>query len=114
MSAYILARIDVRDRDAYREYTLHTPRVIKRFGGRFLIRGGEMTTLEGPQETLRVVLIEFPSLAQAKAFYASPEYARVKKLRDGAGSGTFVAIDGYPLESWESAARESDELTLPE
>ena len=63
MTAYILARVDVRDWDRYGEYVKHTPRVIAKFGGRFLIRGGDAVTLEGPAETLRIVLIEFPSLA---------------------------------------------------
>jgi uncharacterized protein (DUF1330 family) len=113
MAAYIVAHVDVKDWDAYREYMRHTPRVIQKFGGRFIARGGQMVTLEGPEETLRVVLIEFPSLEQAKAFYASPEYAQTKKLREGGGSAKFVAIDGYPLEKWEESTRESAKLSLP-
>ncbi len=113
MAAYIVARVDVRDWEAYREYMRHTPRVIAKFGGRFVARGGEMVTLEGPEETLRLVLIEFPSLDQAKAYYASPEYARIKKIREGGGEAQFVAIDGYPAEEWEKAARESADLELP-
>ena len=114
MSAYIVARIDVRDRDVYGEYMRHTPRVIKKYGGRFVARGGETVTLEGPQETLRLVLIEFPTMAQVKAFYNSPEYKSTKKLRDGGGPAQFVAIDGYPLEEWTKAVAESERLTLPE
>ena len=71
-----------------------------------------MVTLEGPEERLRVVLIEFPSLAQAKAFYHSADYAAVKRLREGGGTARFVAIDGYPLEQWEQVARDSAALTL--
>lgn len=114
MAAYLVVRVNVQDWNAYREYTRHTPRVIQKFGGRFIARGGEMVTLEGPQETLRLVIIEFPSLDDAKAFYQSPEYKRVKKFREGAGSAQFVAIDGYPVEEWEKAARESTELLLPD
>jgi uncharacterized protein (DUF1330 family) len=113
VAAYIIARVDVRDWDAYREYMRHTPRVIQKFGGRFIARGGETVTLEGPEETLRVVLIEFPSLEQAKAFYKSPEYARTKRLRAGGGEAQFVAVEGYPAEEWEEAARESASLEPP-
>lgn len=113
MAAYIVVRVDVRDWEAYREYMRHTPRVIRKFGGRFIARGGETVTLEGPEETLRVVLIEFPSLDQAKAFYNSPEYARTKRLREGGGEAQFVALEGYTAEEWERAARESAELELP-
>ena len=113
MPAYIVAHVDVEDWGAYAEYMRHTPRVIQRFGGRFVARGGEMVTLEGPEETLRIVLIEFPSLEDAKAFYNSDEYKQTKKLREGGGSAKFVAIDGYPVEKWEAAVRDSAELTLP-
>jgi uncharacterized protein (DUF1330 family) len=82
VAAYIVAHVDVEDWDAYREYMRHTPRVIQKFGGRFIARGGEMVTLEGPEETLRVVLIEFPYLEKAKAFYNSADYAQTKKLRE--------------------------------
>jgi len=113
MAAYIVAHVEVKDLDAYREYMRHTPRVIQKFGGRFIARGGEMVTLEGPEETLRVVLIEFPSMEQAKAFYKSTEYAQTKKLREGGGSAKFVAIAGYPVEKWEESARESAKLAIP-
>ena len=113
MAAYIVARVDVRDWEAYREYMRHTPRVIQKFGGRFIARGGAMVTLEGPEETLRVVLIEFPSIEQAKAFYDSPEYARTRRLREGGGEAQFVAVDGYPAEEWDKAARESADLEPP-
>ncbi len=62
MPAYIIARVDVTDWDRYREYTKATPAAIEHFGGRFIVRGGEMITLEGPEETRRLVVIEFPSL----------------------------------------------------
>jgi uncharacterized protein (DUF1330 family) len=112
MAAYIVARVNVTGWDAYREYMRHTPRVIKQFGGRFIVRGGEMVTLEGPQETLRIVIIEFPSLTQAKAFYGSAEYKRTKRLREGGGTAQFVAIDGFPVEQWEQALAESSKLSL--
>jgi len=111
--AYIIAHVNVEDPDAYREYMRHTPRVIQKFGGRFIARGGEMVTLEGPTEVLRVVLIEFPSMEQAKAFYNSADYAQTKRLREGGGSAKFVAIDGYSAEKWREAAEESSKLELP-
>ncbi len=94
MPAYIIARVQVTDWNRYREYTKLTPAAIERFGGRFIVRGGESVTLEGPEETGRVVVIEFPSLERAKAFYHSEEYSRAKKLREGAATGQFFAIEG--------------------
>jgi len=94
MPAYIIARIEVTNRDQYREYTNATPAVIERYGGRFIVRGGETVALEGPPETRRLVVIEFPSLDKAKEFFHSKEYSQVKKLREGAATGQFIAIEG--------------------
>jgi uncharacterized protein (DUF1330 family) len=94
MPAYIIARVEVTDWDRYREYTKQTPAAIERFGGRFIVRGGEIVTLEGPPEARRLVIIEFPTLELAKLFFHSEEYSQVKKLREGAATGQFLAIEG--------------------
>jgi uncharacterized protein (DUF1330 family) len=94
MAAYILARVEVTDWDRYKEYVKETPKAIKKYGGKFIVRGGEMATLEGPEETRRLVLIEFPSLEKAKEFYYSQEYQKAKKIREGAALGQFLALDG--------------------
>ena len=94
MAAYLLARVEVTDWDRYKEYTKKTPGAVAKHGGRFIVRAGEMVTLEGPEETRRVVLIEFPSFEKAKEFYYSQEYQEAKKLRAGAATGQFLAIDG--------------------
>ena len=94
MAAYLLARVEVTDWDRYKEYTKKTPGAIAKYGGRFIVRAGDMVTLEGPEETRRVVLIEFPSYEKAKEFYHSQEYQEAKKLREGAATGQFLVIDG--------------------
>jgi uncharacterized protein (DUF1330 family) len=94
MPAYIIGRIQVTDKARYSEYTKVTPDIIAEFGGHFIARGGESVTLEGPEETSRLVIIEFPTLDDAKAFFQSEEYAEAKKLREGAAVAQFVAIDG--------------------
>jgi uncharacterized protein (DUF1330 family) len=72
-----------------------TPGVIARFGGKFIARNGEKVTLEGETETARVVILEFPSMELAQAFFNSPEYQQAKLLREGAAEAQFIAIDGY-------------------
>jgi len=95
MPAYIIARVDVTDPIRYRDYINATPAVIAQYGGKFIIRGGEIHPLEGEPETGRIVVIEFPSLERAKEFFGSEEYSKVKKLRQGAAKGQFLAIEGY-------------------
>ena len=94
MSAYIIAKINVTNPDQYKEYTKATPGIIEKFGGKFLARGGETVTLEGQEENLRIVLLEFPSLEKAREFYNSKEYGEAKKLRQGAATASFVAVEG--------------------
>jgi uncharacterized protein (DUF1330 family) len=96
MPAYIIARVEVTDWERYREYTTATPEAVTRYGGRFIVRGGRIVTLEGEPENRRLVVIEFPSLERAKEFFNSPEYSKVKRLRAGAAVGQFLAIDGIP------------------
>jgi uncharacterized protein (DUF1330 family) len=111
MAGYLIARVDVTDWDRYREYMKHTPRVIAKFGGHFVVRGGEMITVEGPAETNRVVVIEFPSFQQAKAFYESGEYKRIKGFRDGAAHAQFLILDGYSPDEWKKSVAESNKLS---
>ena len=94
MAAYIIARVSVTDWDKYNEYIKVTPEIIAKFGGRFIVRGGETVTLEGPEEKWRIVVVEFPDLEKAKEFYNSPEYTDAKKIREGAALAQFVALEG--------------------
>jgi uncharacterized protein (DUF1330 family) len=94
MPAYVIVRVEVTDWDKYNEYLKVGPGTVAQYGGRFIARGGEVVTLEGPEETRRLVILEFPSLAKAKAWYNSKEYQNAKKLRAGASTGSLIAIDG--------------------
>lgn len=94
MPAYIIARIDVTAPGPYEEYRARTPAALAKYGGRFVVRGGETLTLEGPEETRRIVVIEFPSLERAREFYHSDEYQSAKVFREGAAEAQFVAVEG--------------------
>ena len=94
MPAYLIVRAEVTDWLQYQEYMKVTPGIVAKFGGRFIARGGEVVTLEGPPETRRVVVIEFPSFAQAEAFYHSDEYTQARQLRAAAGTAQFIVVEG--------------------
>lgn len=94
MTAYIIGRITVTDPERYAEYTKATPEVIAQFEGKFIARGGNKVSLEGQTETARIVILEFPTLERAEAFFNSPEYQQVKKLREGAADAQFIAVEG--------------------
>jgi uncharacterized protein (DUF1330 family) len=94
MSAYLLAQIEVHDWDTYKQYTARTPAIIARHGGRFLVRGGETEILEGEGAGRRIVVLEFPSMEAARAFYQSPEYQEAKRIRASCSDGQFLIVQG--------------------
>lgn len=94
MPAYIIGRVDVEDVNLIKGYQTATPLVIEQYGGKLIVRGGDVTTLEGPIESRRIVVMEFPSIEHARRFYHSPEYAAAKALREGIGAFEFIAVEG--------------------
>lgn len=105
--AYIVGRVTVTDWDAYQEYMKRTPKIIDRFGGRFIARGADIETLEGEKETRRMVIIEFPSAEKAKAFYHSDAYQEARNIRADAAKAQFLVLDGFPLSAWKEAVEQS-------
>ena len=81
MSVYSISSITVKDWDTYREYMKHVPAIIEKYGGRYLVRGGEIISDDTSWQPERVVILEFPDLAQMKAFRDSDEYKPVGELR---------------------------------
>jgi uncharacterized protein (DUF1330 family) len=94
MAAYLFADIEVTDPAAYEEYRRLVPAVIAAFGGRYLVRGGASRVLEGPATLDRQVILEFPDMERALAFYESDEYAPLKASRRRCSSGQVVVIEG--------------------
>lgn len=93
---YIVAELAVTDAAAYREYAALVPQIVARYGGRYLVRGGESTAKEGAAPAGRVVVIEFDSVAAARAFYDAPEYAAIAPLRQRASTSRVFIVEGVP------------------
>lgn len=96
MAAYLIYKARVTDPGRYQEYMARTPAAVAAFGGRFLTRAGTTVAVEGPPETRRIIICEFPDLARALAFCSSDEYAAVKCLREHAAEVEMVVVDGLP------------------
>ncbi len=96
MSAYLVCTVRVDDPETYKLYTAQTPALIAKHGGRFLVRGGAVETLEGPAFGDRLVVIKFPSLEAAKALYNSPEYQAAMIHRHASSEATFLLAEGAP------------------
>jgi len=94
MSAYIVVQLDIVDPDKLETYRAEVPATIETYGGRYLARGGQMERLEGEEPMSRVVILEFPNYAQAKAWYGSEEYADLKAMRLAASRSNAILVDG--------------------
>ncbi len=94
MPAYVVAEVKVTDPAQYERYKQLAPPAIAKYGGRYLARGGATVALEGDWKPERLVLLEFPSLAQAQAFYHSPEYGKARAARKGAATMRLLAVEG--------------------
>ena len=94
MPAYVIAEIDVTDPETYDEYRRQVPATVEAFGGTFRVRGGEITALEGGWEPKRLVILEFPSVEQARAWYRSDSYGPLIELRQSASHGRLVLVEG--------------------
>jgi uncharacterized protein (DUF1330 family) len=93
-SAYILANVDVKDPAAYEEYKRLSTIAMKAHGAEVCVRGGKTEVLEGDWTPHRVVLLKFPSMEKAKAFYDSPEYRAAIKARENIAVMRMVLIEG--------------------
>ena len=98
MPAYLIANVAVTDAEAFKEYATATPSVIRQYGGRFLVRGGDFEVREGEWNPTRLVVVEFESMEKAKQFYDSPEYAALKSLRQNSADTDWVFVDGISAE----------------
>ena len=94
MAAYVVVEIEVLDKDRYEHYKQLTPPTLAPYGGRFIVRGGAAETLEGDWSPPRFVIVEFPSIEQAKAWWASAEYAEAKALRQATARTQMIVVAG--------------------
>ncbi len=94
MSAYIIVQVNVKDRERYPEYIKMVPATLEPFGGRFVVRGGELENLEGSWQPSRLVVIEFDSVEQAKRWWDSEEYRPARDLRQATADTEMIVVHG--------------------
>ena len=90
---YWIGRVDVNNDEGYKPYAAANQAIFRKFGGRYVVRGGKFENPEGSSRK-RNVVIEFPSYEHAHGYATSPEYAEAKKLRQGAGAIDITIVEG--------------------
>ena len=92
---YWVANVDISDLDEYKKYVAANAEPFRKYGGKFLTRGGKSEIVEDKLRRSRVVVLEFPSFESALACYRSPEYAAARKLREPASVADIIVLEGY-------------------
>ncbi len=96
MPAYVIVNITVRDPVRYEDYKRLAQNTVVAYGGRYLARGGPVEPLEGDWNPNRLVILEFPTLDQARKWWGSPEYLPARQIRQGCASTQLVITEGLP------------------
>ncbi|GGL20246.1 DUF1330 domain-containing protein [Deinococcus radiotolerans] len=96
MPAYVIVNTRVLDPTRIQQYRHLAEQSIQQFGGRYLARGGALSVLEGSYQPERMVLVEFPTLDRAQAWYASEGYAEARRARAGIAEFEMILVEGLP------------------
>ena len=94
MSVYSISSIEVKDWNAYKEYMKLVPSVIKKYGGKYLVRGGDIITDNTSWNPKRIVILEFPNLEDLNSFRNSEEYKPVADIRLKASTSESFVVEG--------------------
>lgn len=94
MPAYIIVDITIHDTQTYEDYKKLTPASLLPFDGKFIVRGGKTETLEGSWNPQRIVVLEFPTVEKAKAWWNSDTYAEAKAIRQRAATTQLLVVEG--------------------
>ena len=93
---YVILDVAIHDVATYLTYMDRVTPALEAAGGRYLSRGGALTTYEGDWHPPRIVLMEFPSQEAWESFYYGAEYEGIKTLRDEVSTGRMIGVEGLP------------------
>jgi uncharacterized protein (DUF1330 family) len=96
MPAYVIVNVTVRDPARYEEYKRLATPTVSAYGGRYVARGGPVEVREGGWTPSRLVILEFPTVERARAWWDSPEYAPAKAVRQSCAETQLVIAEGLP------------------
>ncbi|MEM7293091.1 MAG: DUF1330 domain-containing protein [Pseudomonadota bacterium] len=94
MAAYVIVDVEVTDPERYEEYKAMVPPTLAAYGGKFLVRGGDIDHIEPGFEFNRIVILEFESVDRARAWHDSPEYAEALALRKATTNSRMMVVEG--------------------
>ena len=98
MSAYVISEVEIVDESIAKNYMKFAETSILEYGGRYIVRGAKSEVMEGDPKDRKMVIVEFPTMEQAREWYASPAYAKALQFRVKAfKSATYICRWGDPI-----------------
>jgi uncharacterized protein (DUF1330 family) len=94
MPAYVILDVKINDNARYEEYKRQAAPTVEMFGGKYLARGGRTEILEGNWSPSRLVILQFPTVEQAKGWLNSPLYTEAKRIRHKAAFSNMIVVEG--------------------
>lgn len=95
MSVYAIIEIRIKNKDMYYEYVEKVKPIIEKYKGRYLVRGGKITTLFGDWNPERIIIIKFPSIEEVNLCFGSEAYGRIAGLRENSTITKSIIVEGY-------------------
>ena len=92
---YIIVRVSILDSNLFQQYPPLSTKVMNKYGGKYIIRGGKTDVLEGEWPVDRTTVVEFESFESAKKCYESVEYSKAMKIRQNSTKSDLILIEGY-------------------
>ncbi len=100
MNAYVISEVEILDDRLIETYRAMAQATIEQYGGRYIVRGGDVELVEGERNPARrFVIVEFPNMERAREWYRSPEYTQALKVRATALTRTLVFVEGVPAQT---------------
>lgn len=94
MAGYVIADSEVTDQEVFNEFLVRGKPFVEAMGGRYLVRGGGFEVVQGGWQPRRLVVIEFDTVEQARAWQDSPDYAETKRLLNASSNTSLVIVEG--------------------
>ncbi|MBW2331109.1 MAG: DUF1330 domain-containing protein [Deltaproteobacteria bacterium] len=95
MSVLMIVEVEITNNEMYSEYVEKVPEIISRYGGRYLVRGGKVTSLTGNWNPERIILIEFETIEHLQRCFESAEYLEIARLREQSTNSKAIILEGY-------------------
>ena len=94
MAGYAIIHDEIQDQTLFAEFRRRVGATVEAHEGRYLVRGGAIEVMDGDWSPDRIVVIEFDSVEQARAWLTSPEYTEIKQIRMKAASASVIIVEG--------------------